>query len=417
MKDNVVDVVIGAVYGDEGKGLMTDYLAAEHISEGKSVAVVRFNGGAQAGHTVVRDGIRHVFQHIGSGTLAGADTILSHTFCINPIAFLREYKELNEKIPGGIKTEIYVDRECPITTPYDIFINQALERKRGNDRHGSCGMGIGVTVERSENAWKTGAEVRAWHMIHTQKLERQLIKVRKWFIAECERLELTEMPHYQDVLSDALLANFMSDCQLMDRIVKVENLWRYNTRGKYDRLVFEGAQGLGLDQLFGTFPYVTRSFTGLRNVLSLFSANNEFDSTVFNVHYMTRAYGTRHGAGPLFGEVPHRLPKVVDETNSPNEFQGTMRFADLDITGLGERISMDLTSAKVLTVGKAVIQPSLVITCMDQLDDRVDVIMNNRRIGISSSELIAQVQFGLSIPISHVSYGPTANDVKVVVND
>ena len=85
-----ISVVIGANYGDEGKGLATDYLA----SQGTKSLVVRFNGGAQAGHTVVTpDGCRHVFHHFGSGVFAEADTFLSKFFIVNPILFRTEFEE------------------------------------------------------------------------------------------------------------------------------------------------------------------------------------------------------------------------------------------------------------------------------------------------------------------------------------
>ena len=116
-------VVIGANYGDEGKGLMTDYLVKKHNAE----VVVRFNGGAQAGHTVVTpDGQRHVFSHFGSGTLAGARTFLSKHFVANPILFLKEKKVLEELSPTKKLHNrfMWVDPSVMITTPYDMLINQ-----------------------------------------------------------------------------------------------------------------------------------------------------------------------------------------------------------------------------------------------------------------------------------------------------
>ena len=89
-------VVIGANYGDEGKGLMTDFLCRQHSAD----LVVRFNGGAQAGHTVVTpEGERHVFHHIGSGYFAGVPTYLSKFFVSNPVLFKQEYQEL--RIPSS----------------------------------------------------------------------------------------------------------------------------------------------------------------------------------------------------------------------------------------------------------------------------------------------------------------------------
>src|SRR5262249_8795597 len=110
-------VVIGAGYGDEGKGLMTDALAA---SFGPAATVVRFNGGAQAGHTVtLASGRRHVFHHIGSGTLAGVRTFLSRFFVANPILFGPEIAALKS---AGVTPRIMIDPDAPITTPYDMMI-------------------------------------------------------------------------------------------------------------------------------------------------------------------------------------------------------------------------------------------------------------------------------------------------------
>lgn len=407
MNRNVADVVIGAVYGDEGKGLMTDFLTEQRLKEGKTVAVVRFNGGAQAGHTVVRDGIRHVFKHLGSGTIAGADTILSKHFCLNPIAFFQELEELNSKINGGIKTKIYVDTECMITTPYDIFINQALEKKRGENRHGSCGMGIGITVERYEKA-PSNTHLRPWDFFDKTHVYIYLNNIRSWFVKECERLELTDDPNYYLLLSDGLMDKFYQDCVDMFDIVRQEKVSLYQ---QHDHFVFEGAQGLGLDQLLGTFPHVTRSFTGMRNVVDIMA--NKLDQYEFNVHYMTRAYATRHGAGPMCGEVSHKLPKVVDETNIPNEFQGALRFGDINLDELKERIDNDLFVAKVVSVGKAKINPTITITCMDQLEDKVDVIHGCRR--KSTPVLLPRVvEHATNIRVGHLSYGPTAANVKTV---
>src|SRR5687768_6543349 len=138
-------IIIGALFGDEGKGLLTDYHAARF---GSDVIVARFNGGAQAGHTVVLpDGRRHIFSHFGSGTLTGAATFLSRYFVSNPLLFLREAAEL-EAI-GIASPVIFADERAPVTTPYDMLINQWAETARGSAKHGSCGVGFGETVERS----------------------------------------------------------------------------------------------------------------------------------------------------------------------------------------------------------------------------------------------------------------------------
>ena len=115
------------------------------VSQVENPLVIRFNGGAQAGHTVTSpEGIRHVFSHFGSGTLAGASTYLSKYFIVNPILFNREYDVLIKK---GIVPRVYVSPECIVTTPFDMMINQVIEKRRDGDRHGSCGYGIFETIK------------------------------------------------------------------------------------------------------------------------------------------------------------------------------------------------------------------------------------------------------------------------------
>src|ERR1700733_5726906 len=152
-------VVIGAGFGDEGKGLMTDYFAEP------GGLVVRFNGGAQAGHTVMvsrpfftrmpegyhkvttMDYSRHVFHHFGSGTFQGATTCLSRFFIVNPMVFVEECEQLRGL---GLRPTVIIDPSCPVTTPYEMILNQIMEERRGDQRHGSCGLGINETVQHAK---------------------------------------------------------------------------------------------------------------------------------------------------------------------------------------------------------------------------------------------------------------------------
>ena len=139
MKD--IRIVCGANFGDEGKGLMTDY-----FSQKPNSIVVCSNGGAQRGHTVTTpDAIRHVFHHFGSGTFNRASTYLSEDFIVNPIIFKQEYDELMKLnyIPNT-----YINQNCMVTTPFDMMANQIIEESRGKNKHGSCGLGIFETIKR-----------------------------------------------------------------------------------------------------------------------------------------------------------------------------------------------------------------------------------------------------------------------------
>ena len=140
MKD--IKIVIGANFGDEGKGKLTDY----YTKNADNCIVVCSNGGAQRGHTVLKsDGTRHVFHHFGSGTLNGADTYLPEDFILNPLVFREEWEELKNL---GWEPYVYVHGKCMITNPLDMMANQIIEKSRGNDKHGSCGMGIYNTIQR-----------------------------------------------------------------------------------------------------------------------------------------------------------------------------------------------------------------------------------------------------------------------------
>jgi adenylosuccinate synthase len=136
--------VIGACYGDEGKGRTVDAIAHRL---GAGTVVVRSNGGAQAGHTVVApSGARHVFHQIGSGAFAGAATHFSRFMVSHPMMLAEEVRAVAAL--GG-ETVITADPRGFVTTPWDMMVNQAVEMARGGGRHGSCGLGFGETHIRA----------------------------------------------------------------------------------------------------------------------------------------------------------------------------------------------------------------------------------------------------------------------------
>lgn len=331
------DVIIGAGYGDEGKGYFTDYISS---LKNKSV-VIRFNGGAQAGHTVITpDGKHHVFGHFTSNLfLKHASSYLSRYFQINPIVYLKELSQLNSL---GVFPDIACHSECYLATPFDMLINQWLEFTRGDARHGSCGLGIGETIHRSE------VENHPVYIKDTQnisKLREKLYGVREVFIKRVKELNLQSLlKDAEFVLKEEFIEKFIEDIEQMLTTIKVgvDNINHDFFLEK--NIVFEGAQGLMLDQYMGQFPYVTRSNTGLKNVVEFSIENN---ITELNVIYATRCYKTRHGAGPLKWELPDKpYENIIDHTNIPNEYQGTIRFAYLDLDVLQEAIDKDLQSVE-----------------------------------------------------------------------
>lgn len=345
-------VVIGANYGDEGKGHVTDWLAEAHS------LVVRFNGGAQAGHTVVTPGgKRHVFHHFGSGTYAGARTYLSRFFVVNPILFVQERDVLRDaRLPHY--PVVYVDPECPVTTPYDMLLNQEAEKARGK-RHGSCGVGVNETITRHalEPYRLTYDE-----LFNPKKFKAKLDKIRTEYVPmRADFLELKSPIPY--LFDHGLEFAFLHDVeQMINSACTVVNFSQVTEGMSWDSVIFEGAQGLRLDEDAPGFPHVTRSKTGLTNVVTLLKETGKGE---VDVYYVTRPYITRHGNGPLLHEVPTPpYPSIVDDTNVPHPYQGSMRYAWFDVNEFEQFVKQDVHDA---TERGMKVSARLVVTCTDHL--------------------------------------------------
>jgi adenylosuccinate synthase len=389
-------VVIGAGYGDEGKGLMTDFLSNDRTM------VVRFNGGAQAGHTVVTpDGRRHVFGHFGAGTFRGASTFLSKHFVVNPMLFFKELTKLGKVLSAP--PAVYVDREAIVTTPYDIMLNQAVEQKRGASRHGSCGVGFGETIERSQ-----GAEdfvIRMKDLLDSAVAVEKLQQIKTNYIPRrlhALKLKPASLPYLDD---DDIIVHYMKEVKAMLTFVTlVDN----DIMLSADNLVFEGAQGLAIDMTRGVFPYVTRSNCGIKNVLDLAT---DVGIDHLDVSYMSRAYTTRHGAGPLPDEVKSlRFANVEDKTNIYNDYQHGLRFAPINVDKLQTRIMDDIIDS----FGSGVsLHPRLGITCVDQLIDKQAELRISGRLhqNLSHEEFLDLLTQSIGLKDHFYSAGPTRLDV------
>ncbi|MCB1053081.1 MAG: adenylosuccinate synthetase [Acidobacteria bacterium] len=379
--------VIGAGYGDEGKGLITDWLSSQ-----AEAWVVRFNGGAQAGHTVVtKEGQRHVFSHFGSGTFTGNPTFLSRFFVCHPLLFRREWAELNTL---GFTPQVSVDPDCPVTTPIEMWLNQALEIQRGGAKHGSCGIGFGETWERETQGYSFRVRDLQKPRICATKIQKIL---RDYYPSRCHQLRL------QPIDLDPILTAFQDDIAFFLNSVQLQP-WQHIPK---DSLIFEGAQGLQLDMTWGNFPHVTRSHTGLRNVLELCRAAELNDLTV---HYVHRCYQTRHGAGPLPHELPDPpYPGIHDSTNRPNPWQNQMRFAYLDLDRLLSIMFKDLS-----LIGSEKVQPQFHLTCADQVGKLVRYRWQDNWHESSPSQLAIQVQPADWLAPT-LSWGPTRQAVEPLI--
>jgi len=320
--------VIDLGFGDSGKGILTDYLC----SEAQSPVVVRFSGGSQAGHTVVRDGVRHVFSNFGSGTLSGIPTYWSRFCTVDPEALITEFHVLKAK---GADPYMTIHPDCPITTPFDRHFNQhsALTKE-----HGTCGVGFGATIEREENFYS----LRFKDLFNTSVLKIKMNLIQKYY--GFEDLDLGEFYKAVDTLEDLMPMWITMNAEMPD-----------------GEKVFEGSQGLLLDKDIGFFPHVTRSNTGTKNILKMIEdADRILEGR--DIYMVTRAYQTRHGNGPMTNEhIDHDIKDNPNETNQMHEYQGEFRKTVLDLDLLRYAIeSDDCLRTNVFS--------KLVITCLDHVE-------------------------------------------------
>lgn len=323
--------VIGANFGDEGKGLITDYLC----KTGGEV-VVRFNGGAQAGHTVCTpEGLRHVFGHFGSGTLYGVPTFLSQYFVCNPILFFREMQQLDAM---HVTADVFAHPDCLVSTFADMIINQRKELKRADKRHGSCGVGIHETIQRSAISELKITISDLWN--RSNGLPAKMAEICGKYATFRTGAAINE---------PAMTEAFLKCCAEFANAVHPAGI------GQCKDPIFEGAQGLLLDQDRKEYwPHVTHSSVGMRNVRALCA---QAGITEVDSYYISRTYLTRHGAGPLPGENP--ALEYRDDTNVNHLFQGPLRFAPMDI-GLRDRCAADANG-----------EYKLVLTHCDQLEPAI----------------------------------------------
>lgn len=355
MKEKKVFLVAGLAYGDEGKGSMTDYL----VRREKARAVVRYNGGAQAAHRVVlNDGREHVFAQFGSGTLVpGVKTHLSRFMLVEPFGLMREYEHLAELGFGNALERLTIDEMAPVITPYHIATNRLLEYSRGDSRHGSCGLGIGETMEDV----RSGEDIlRAGDL-----LSPSVTKLKLGWLRERKLAKLHGILHAlhdndpvvmfnRSVLEDpAALDGYASRYKLFAgkvRIVDIRCLQELLEKGT---VVFEGAQGVLLDPQYGVQPHVTKTDITFNNAMTLLN----------EIHYgeevkkvgVVRAYFTRHGAGPFPTEDAGLTELLPDTANKDHKWQGKFRvghFNAADVKyALGALDGVD----------------ELAVTCLDRL--------------------------------------------------
>jgi adenylosuccinate synthase len=406
--DHVIVVDLG--FGDAGKGTVVDHLCASS----PVAAVVRFNGGAQAAHNVVTaDGRHHTFAQFGSGTFTpGVRTHLSRFMLVDPLSLAAEAGHLRTLGVGDALDRLTVDGDALLTTPYHRAANRARESARGAARHGSCGMGIGETASYAlahEDA------PRAGDCLSPARLRRRLASVRDWY--------REAFPGGEDVPDVGACADAFTAFGERVRIVGADHLRGLLRTGT---AVFEGAQGVLLDEWHGFHPYTTWSTTTFANAETLLA---EAGASAMRLGVL-RAYATRHGPGPFVTEDPALTADLPDRHNGTGRWQGAFRVGHLDAVAL--RYALDAAGGAdglaVTHLDVAGARPDLRACRAYDLDgeriERLEAgppdlhrqaalsrrLLRARPVYAPLADPVATVEDALRTPVVVRSYGPVSTD-------
>jgi len=278
-------VVIGTQWGDEGKGKVVDLLTEEVD------AVVRFQGGHNAGHTLVIDGEKTVLHLIPSGILREhVACLIGNGVVLAPTALLEEVHALEAKgVP--VRERLRISPACPLILPYHVALDRARETERGNDRIGTTGRGIGPAYE--DKVARRG--LRIGDLFDPKRFAFKLEQVMHYHNFVLEHYFGAEPLEVERVLDETLAAGEEIKPMVAD---VVELLHDYREAGR--NVLFEGAQGALLDIDLGTYPFVTSSNTTAGGTAVGSGVGPLYLDYILGI---TKAYATRVGSGPFPTEL------------------------------------------------------------------------------------------------------------------
>lgn len=350
-------IVTDLSFGDAGKGTIVDALTVRRDVS----AIVRFNGGGQAAHNVVRnDGVHTTFSQFGSGTLSSEHvrTHLSRFMLVDPLTLINEAEHLTRLGCRALYERLSIDEHARIVTPFHKAANRLREFARSKNAHGSCGMGIGETMSHALSF--PDDVIYAKDLLDVRTLAVKLSRIQASLQETADALDTCFLPLHieeeRDLLRDADVVSFMAQdlARAVPSHVIVDGQY-LKTLSQEGELIFEGAQGVLLDEWYGFHPYTTWSTTTFENALTLLK-DIEYDGFVEKLGVL-RAYTTRHGAGPFPTENNMLSQSVPDLHNGTGRYQGAFRVGWFD----------DVLARYALAVTGGV--DALAITNIDRFDE------------------------------------------------
>ena len=420
-------VVIGAQWGDEGKGKIIDILTE------KADLVVRFQGGHNAGHTLVIDGEKTVLHLIPSGIFNDAKCLIGNGVVLHLPTIIKEIEYLESK-GIDVQSKLMISSQCPLIMPSHIAIDEAREKSLGKNAIGTTGRGIGPVYE--------------------DKVARRAVHVMDLFEEDLFRSKLTSLTTYHNFLLEKLYESEGTDLEgtykdWMNHFNKIKNLIVdsseivNNLKSQGSNILFEGAQGSMLDIDQGTYPFVTSSNT-LSGAASLGSGSGPLD--IDGVLGITKAYATRVGSGPFPTEIEDDYGKHMAKVGV--EFGATTgrprRCGWLDLVALRKAVNINSISHlcitkidvldgldKILVAEEYKIDDKSYDTLPAMSQNRFDSIVPNYteykgwsgttyglksfdQLPVEAQTLIKGIEDSIGIPVSLISTGPDRNDMIVI---
>ncbi len=295
-------VVLGTQWGDEGKGKVVDLLTD------KAHWVVRYQGGHNAGHTLVIDGEKTVLHLIPSGILrSNVKCVIGNGVVLSPEALLKELKMLEDRgVPA--KERLFISEGCPLIMPYHVALDVAREHARGNKAIGTTGRGIGPAYE--DKVARRG--LRVGDLFNMDSFALKLREVLDYHNFQLVNYYKVEAVNYEEVLKQV---QEVADLLIAMVIDVTDELDKARLRG--ENILFEGAQGTLLDIDYGTYPYVTSSNTTAGGVAT---GSGFGPAHIDYVLGIVKAYTTRVGSGPF----PTELYDGIDKLDPAGKHLGTV---------------------------------------------------------------------------------------------
>jgi adenylosuccinate synthase len=435
-------LVVDLAFGDCGKGTVVDFFTRACDAR----TIVRFNGGPQAGHNVVTpDGRHHTFSQFGSGTFVpGVRTFLSRFMLIEPYALLNEAAHLEQVGVSDALDRLFIDGRCAVITPAQQAANRLRELARGDGAHGTCGVGVGEAVqdqlEHPELTLRAGElqdrhlvakKLRGLRDLKVEQLREQLTVLRSHPRAQIDVQTLLEPSWLETAVDKCAYVAYRSSI--------IDESWAREMIAGRGTTIFEGAQGVLLDERFGFFPHTTWSKTTFENADTLLDEAG-FPGQRARLGVL-RTYFTRHGAGPVVTEDHKLRANLPEPHNDERGWQGAFRVGPFDavaaryalsvtgpVDGLAvthidrlDRLPPQICSAYRTADGRLIADLPIPVDLsaathltrlLEQCRPDFTELPND-----DSRSFIPMLRDRLSAPVGITSNGPTAHEKQVLMSD